>query len=147
LEKQNHINIQDFLPHREPMLMVDRILEISKEEVITSFRIQPDNIFVDKRFLVESGLIENVAQTCSAITGQDFGDEIRNHEDPGSKVIGFITNIKKVKIHELPPVGSEIISKAQLNSQFGDICTISCLTYLEDRLLVEAEISLFIKAL
>ena len=142
-----NINIQDFLPHREPMLMVDTILEIKEKEVITSFRISENNIFVENNCFSEAGLIENIAQTCSAIAGQDLNEDLQNHHDPGSKVIGFITNIKKVKIHKLPSVHDEIISKAVLDSQFGDICNILCKTYLDEDLLVEAEISLFIKKL
>ena len=141
------INIQDYLPHREPMLMVDRITEIGNKEVTTSFRIEEDNIFIENGKFSATGLIENIAQTCSAITGQDFSDELEGHPDPGSKVIGFITNIKKVKIHNLPSIGDVITSRAVLKSHFGEICTIGCETFLDENLLVEAEISLFIKAL
>ena len=41
-----NVNIQDFLPHREPMLMVDSLLELTKEKVITTFKIKEDNLFL-----------------------------------------------------------------------------------------------------
>lgn len=141
------INIQNYLPHREPMLMVDAVVEIGNKKVTTLFEIKPDNIFIENSRLSGAGLIENIAQTCSAITGQNLFDDSENEQNAGSKVIGFITNIKKVTIHELPEVGSEIISRAVLKSQFGEICTIGCETFLGEKILVEAEISLFIKAL
>jgi 3-hydroxymyristoyl/3-hydroxydecanoyl-(acyl carrier protein) dehydratase len=59
IKEENIINIHNFLPHREPMLMTDYILELTKEKVITSFEIKEDNIFVHNNEFVEAGLIEN----------------------------------------------------------------------------------------
>ena len=141
IKEENIINIHNFPPHREPMLMTDYILELTKEKVITSFEIKEDNIFVDKGVFVEAGLIENSAQTCSSILGQSFFE----NPETDTKVIGFITNIKKIEIFSLPKVGNTIISKASLISQFENICHIFCETFLEDELLIRSEINLFIQ--
>ncbi len=135
------INIQNYLPHREPMLMVGSILELTQEKVITLFKIKESTTFVSNGILQESGLIENMAQTCSSIVGQSFfADETKD-----TKVIGFITSIKKVTIFSLPNVGQEIMTKAILVSQFENICQISCETLCNDKLLGTAEINLFIQ--
>ena len=141
LKQENLINIHNFLPHREPMLMVDYILELTPENVITSFVITPDNIFVHNNQFVEAGLVEHSAQTCSSILGQSFFKG-PNQE---TKVIGFITNIKKIEVFELPEVGHKIISKAFLISQYENICQIFCETFLDEKLLIRTEISLFIQ--
>lgn len=140
---RRNINIQDFLPHREPMLMADEILEIDHEKAVTRFRISPDNIFVENGRLSASGLIENCAQTCSTICGQDLFED--KEEKPG--VIGFISNLKKVRIHSLPEAGSEITARAQLISEYENICNIHCETYCGETLLLEADIVMFIKKL
>lgn len=141
IKEDNIINIHNFLPHREPMLMTDYILELTKEKVITSFVIKEDNIFVNKGIFVEAGLIENSAQTCSSILGQRFFE----NPEAGTKVIGFITNIKKIEIFALPEAGNTIISKASLISQFDSICHIFCETFLDEKLLMRSEINLFIQ--
>lgn len=141
LKEENLINIHHFLPHREPMLMVDYILELTPEKVVTSFEIKADNIFVHNNHFVEAGLIEHSAQTSSSILGQSF---FSNHES-NTKVIGFITNIKKIEVFELPNVGDKIISKASLISQYENICQIFCETFLDEKLLIRTEISLFIQ--
>lgn len=143
LKEENIINIHDFLPHREPMLMADYILELTPENVVTSFKITADNIFVHNNHFAEAGLIEHSAQTCSSILGQNF---FKGHRDE-TKVIGFITNIKKIEIFSLPEVGDKIISKASLISQYENICNIFCETFLDDQLLIRTEISLFIQEL
>ncbi|WP_370900593.1 ABC transporter permease [Chryseobacterium gossypii] len=139
--REDNINIHNYLPHREPMLMADYILELTKDRVITSFDILEDNIFVHNNEFVEAGLIENLAQTCSAILGQSFFED----PDTDTRVIGFITNIKKIEIFSLPEVGAKIISKASLISQFENICNIFCETFHNDTLLIRAEINLFIQ--
>lgn len=141
IKEENIINIHHFLPHREPMLMVDYILELTQDNVITSFKITADNIFVHNNEFVEAGLIENSAQTCSSIVGQSFFEG----PDAETKVIGFITNIKKIEVFSLPRVGDTIISKASFISQYENICNISCETYNNDELLIRAEINLFIQ--
>lgn len=141
LKDDTLINIHNFLPHRKPMLMTDYILELTEEKVITSFEIKEDNIFVFNNQFVEAGLVENVAQTCSSILGQSFFQ----NPDVETKVIGFITNVKKIEIFALPKVGDKIISRASLISQLENICQIFCETFLDDKLLIRGEINLFIQ--
>ncbi|SHM51598.1 ABC transporter permease [Chryseobacterium polytrichastri] len=141
IKEKDIINIHQFLPHRQPMLMADYILELTKEKVMTSFEILEDNIFVHNNEFVEAGLIENLAQTCSSIFGQSFFE----NPEADTKVIGFITNIKKIEVFALPKVGDKIISKASLISQYENICNIFCETFHNDELLIRAEINLFIQ--
>lgn len=141
LKEENLINIHHFLPHRAPMLMTDYILELTPEKVVTSFEIKSDNIFLENNHFVEAGLIEHSAQTSSSILGQSFF----KGPDVETKVIGFITNIKKIEIFDLPAVGDTIISKATLISQYENICQIFCETFLDEKLLIRTEISLFIQ--
>lgn len=143
LKEGESINLHHFLPHREPMLMVDHILELSQEKTVTSFEILASNIFVHNNEFIEAGMIENLAQTCSSIRGQSF------FKGPGVEVnvIGFITNIKKIEIFALPKVGDKIISKASLISQYENICNISCESFCNEELLIRAEINLFIQEL
>jgi 3-hydroxymyristoyl/3-hydroxydecanoyl-(acyl carrier protein) dehydratase len=143
------VNIQNYLPHRLPMLMVDLILDLDANFVATSFLIKEDNIFVDKGFFIEAGLIENTAQTCSSIVGKKYFFEDDGTENENVNVIGFISALKNVKIYSLPKVGNTITTKATLVSKFvGDdytLCTMSCQSLLEDKILLECEINLFIQ--
>ena len=143
------IAIQDFLPHRAPMLMVDVILELKSNTVKTILKIKEDNIFVNEGVFAEIGLIENAAQTCSSIVGQSFFLDENNQVKKGVKVIGFISGIKKIIIHGFAKVGEEIITNSNLISRFDTddyiICTMTTTTYMDDNLLFEAEMNLFIQ--
>lgn len=143
------VDIQNYLPHRAPLLMVDLILEIESDFVETIFLIKQDNIFVDKGVFIEAGLIENTAQTCSSIVGKKYFFEDDGTENENINVLGFISAIKNLKINELPKVGDTIITKANLVSKFvGEdytLCTMRCESLSDDKKLLECEINLFIQ--
>ena len=143
------VNIQHFLPHRKPMLMVDLILELDKEKVRTVFEILPENIFVENGYFAEVGLIENAAQTCSSIVAQDYFDKSDLQNKDKKDVIGFISSIKTLKVYSLPKTGEKIETLATLISsyvtEFYTTCTMKCQTFCGEDFLMECEINLFIK--
>src|SRR5690606_6758389 len=141
------LDISNFLPHKAPFLMVDYILSLDDNHVSTSFEIKTDGIFVSDNVFNEVGLIENAAQTCSAIVGKSFFED-DDIEGNGTKLIGFISAIKEVIIHARPSIGKTIISKATLTSRFDtdhfSICTIQCTIFASKKELLTCEMNLFI---
>lgn len=148
-ETTNLIDIKKYLPHREPMLMVDMILDMDDEKVETIFEIKSDNIFIENGFFIESGLIENMAQTCSSVVAKGYFIDEDNNDKAGVNVVGFISGIKTLKIHSLPEVGTVIYTKALLLSKFitdsYGLCTMKCQTLKGEEVLLEGEITLFIQ--
>jgi len=142
------INIKNFLPHREPFLMVDKVLELSEDFVATSFEIKPTCILIENNCFNEVGLIENAAQTCSSIVGKSYFED-DDVEGKGTKLIGFISAIKKVKILGCPKVGGTIITKASLKSRFDadaySISTLECVVYNAGKEIASCEMNLFIQ--
>lgn len=147
--KDTVININDFLPHRAPMLMVDHLIEITATSVTSVFKIKEDNVFVENNYFSEVGLIENSAQTCSSIVGQTFFFTSDNEVRDDVKLVGFISGIKKATVFMLPKVDETIKTLATLVSRFDSddysICTMKCETFQDENLLLEAEINLFIQ--
>ncbi|MBB1149248.1 MULTISPECIES: ABC transporter permease [unclassified Myroides] len=143
------IEIQNYLPHRDPMLMVDIITTITADSVATRFDIKEDNIFVTDKLLCEVGLMENAAQTCSAIVGQTFFFDENHQERQNVQVLGFISTMKKVEILDLPRVDEVLLTEGKLISRLdGDdfsICLIEVTTHTEDKLVLKAEVNLFLQ--
>lgn len=144
------IDITNFLPHRAPFLMVDKVLALDDENVVTSFKIKGDCIFLEDGVLNEVGMIENAAQTCSAIVGKSYFED-DDIEGEGTKLIGFISAIKKITVIDCPKLDEIITSKAKLKSRFDadgySICTIQCSIYQEDQEMLSCELNLFIQEL
>lgn len=143
------IDIKNYLPHRNPFLMVDMISKMDDSSVETFFKIGADNIFIENDLFAESGLIENAAQTCSAIVAKGYYVDENNVDKEAVDVIGFISAIKKLQVFSLPKSGTTITTKATLVSNFVtddySLCTMNCKTFDRETLLLEGEINLFIQ--
>lgn len=130
------------------MLMVTKIIYLDQETVTTEFKVTEDCIFVKNYRFTESGIIENAAQSCSAIVGQDFfaADDF---EGEGNSVIGFISSIKRANILFLPQIGDTLITKAKLvsNCSSGNfsICTMDCKIYTDEVLVADCILNFLIQ--
>lgn len=140
-------DFKDFLPHRGVMLMVKDLIKIDNESVTSGLPIIENCIFVENNYLTASGLIENAAQTSTAIVGQGFflEDDLTGESN---KLMGYISAIKKVEIFNLPKVGEYITTRASLISRFDTdsvcICNVKCSTFVEDKLIVDCTFNFLI---
>jgi predicted hotdog family 3-hydroxylacyl-ACP dehydratase len=145
--REEHIDLKNFLPHRKPMLMVTRLIGINEDSVHTEFVVAEDCVFVKNGMLSETGLIENAAQTCSAIVGQSYFDK-EDLKGEGNKLVGYISAIKKIELFGLPKLGMVITTKASLVSRFDTgavtICSIDCSTFNSDNLIVACTLNFII---
>lgn len=137
------MNIHQYLPHRPPMQMVDTVINISNTQVVTEFLIKPSCIFTENNLLAEIGLIENMAQTCSAIVGQFLVSENNNN-----KLIGYLSTIKEAQIFSLPSIQQTVRTEAQLLSRLDTdayyLCALQCQSFCNHTLLATAQMNLVI---
>lgn len=143
-----NINIKNFLPHREPMLMATVTPYLDEDSVTTHFEITDDCIFLNSsRRLSETGLIENAAQASTAIVGQSYFDD-NDLEGVGNSIVGYISAIKKAEIYELPKVNELLVTKAQLISRYDtgkmSVCTVEAATFRNDDLIVDCTFNFLI---
>ncbi len=140
------VSIRKFLPHREPMLMVDDVLFLDEHTIETDFKIKEDNIFIEDGYLNEVGIIENAAQTCSGIIGWPQFEANKSNKE--YKVLGYISKIKQVEIYQLPPVNALLKTKGALISKHvvGDIynCDLKCFTYYNEKKVADCFLNLII---
>lgn len=102
--------VQELLPQRAPMVMIDRLVRIDDSVAATEFEVRSDNIFVCDGRLDEAGLVENVAQTCAARIGY-ISQELK---------IGVIGAIRNFDIVRLPHVGELLHTEVRVVSEiFG----------------------------
>lgn len=149
MESMDSVDIRKYLPHRGSMLMVDELVSLSGDFVKTEFLIREDNVFLKDNTFIESGLIENIAQTCSVIAGSSYFNEGDERLENKSEVIGYISAIKSVNIYKLPKVNDLLISQGKMISRFDFenylTCTMKGQIYCDDKILLDCMLNLFIK--
>ncbi len=144
-----NVDLRKFLPHRKSMLMVDKHLLLTDTIIKTKFLIKETNIFVENNHFLETGLIENIAQTCSIIVGSSYFTDADADGENNSDVIGFISAIKYINIYKLPKVTDVLFSEGNLKSRFDgegfSICTMTGKIRCNEELILDCELNLFIK--
>lgn len=109
--------IDFYLPQKRPFIMVDKILSVSLHECQTEFNVSDQNIMAHDGELSESGLLENIAQTCATHVGY-IEIHIRNAQHIR---IGMIAQIKSLEINRYPRVGDLIITHVTEKENYGDV--------------------------
>ena len=108
-------NIKDFIPQREPIIMIDDLLEASDSHSVTRLVVMSDNMFVEAGKLTEPGLVENIAQTAAAQVGYQCA--MKKIPVP----LGYIAAVKNLVISKLPSVGSQIVTSIRILNQVMDV--------------------------
>ena len=130
------IDILSLIPQRRPFVMIDRLLSFDKIESSTDFVIREDNIFCKDGLFLETGIMENIAQTCAARIGNI---NINNNE---SVKIGVIGSIKDLVITKLPKVGATLITKVKVLSEVFAITLVEAEVYDNDELIAKCEMKI-----
>lgn len=134
------INMMKYIPQAPPFEMIDELIEANLQESSTSLTIREDNIFVKDGVFTEPGLIENMAQTAAAGIGY-MSLNAGEKESP----IGFIGQIKNLKINYLPSVGQKLKTTTSIQNSLMNIRVLSCIIKGGAEMVASAEINVFIQ--
>jgi len=131
------INILDLLPQQPPFVMVDKLLYCDHETTTTALTVQEDNIFVENNELTESGVMENMAQTCAARMGY-----INKYIHSDKVKLGFIGSIKNLVIEELPKAGNELKTTIDVVSEVFTITLVNAKVEVGEKLIATCEMKI-----
>ena len=132
-------SIKKLLPHREPMIMVDSLLEFMDEKAIVGFTILKDNLFVAHDEFSETGLIEHMAQAAALYNG------FKNHTEEHPAKEGFIASIKKLQIQKLPKVDDVLKTEVSIIHEIMHMSTVKLSTFINGVEIANAEMNTVLK--
>lgn len=112
-------DVSHLIPQKTPFVMVDTLLNFTENKVVSSFKIKKNNLFLKDNILLESGLIENMAQTVALHTG--FAFFLKEEEAP----TGYIGSIKKIDIISLPVLNDIITTKVDILHEFNGVTMVA----------------------
>ena len=132
------IDIQDLLPQRPPILMVDRLLSADDKQAETELLVRADNIFVENGTLKAYAIIENMAQTCAAQLG--YADVYVNGKKDVR--IGYIGSVKRMQIDASPRVGESLRTRMEVVEDFGDLKLVTAESFVNNHRIAVAELTI-----
>ena len=104
--------VKELIPQKAPFVMVDELLFFTQENLKSRFKISSSNLFVENNYLVESGIIEHMAQSVALHTGYQFF--LQNKIAP----MGYIGSINNVVINRLPEIGESLETVVDIIQEF-----------------------------
>lgn len=135
--KNDHLipqeKVQDLIPQKAPIIMVDALFDFSDHSVKAGLTIQESNIFVQNDQLQASGIIEHMAQTVALHTGYAF--YLKQKPAP----MGYIGSIKKIEIHSLPKVEENLVTEAKIIQEFMGITLVEVSTFCNEKLMAQGQ--------
>lgn len=128
--------ILEILPHRYPFLLVDKITELTEDEVtgiknVTMNEPQFTGHFPENPIMPGVLIIESMAQTGGFLL-------LRRIEDPKKKLLYF-GKIDNVRFKKTVKPGDTMIHKMKLKNFRGNICVIEGKSYVGNEIVCEGE--------
>ena len=131
--------ILDYIPQREPICLVHSIYECSNTFVKTGFVVEDNHYFTKDGFLIEAGIIENMAQSVATQAGY----LLKQKNEPPR--MGFIGQIKDLVIHSIPAIASEIITEIKLINMVMNVTIIEASSFCNNQPVANCEMKVFIQ--
>lgn len=132
------------LPHRYPMLLVDRVLDFKVNESIKTLK----NVSINEEFFVGHFpnepimpgvlIIESIAQSCGILTMKSFMEQ-----NPGVDISGksvYFMSIDSAKFRKKVVPGDALIHEIKITRNKGKICKFSAQSFVDGEIACEVEI-------
>lgn len=120
-------------------MMVNKLCSASAEGATTSLFIDADNMFCHEEHINESGIIEHMAQSASAMAG--YNCKIAGKPAP----VGFIGEVKKFTLNFLPKVGETMETTIKVVSEAMGITLINATTTVGGETAATCQMKIFIR--
>lgn len=134
------MDIKRLIPQREPILMIDRMVEACGDNATTSLTVRQSNIFLSADGLLdEVALIEHVAQSASALAGLKALSEGAT-EPP----VGYIGEVKNFCCMRRPSVGDELLTHIEMGATVGGVTIVSGTVEANNQTIATTQLKIFI---
>ncbi|GGK18792.1 MULTISPECIES: beta-hydroxyacyl-ACP dehydratase [Parabacteroides] len=134
-------DIKNLIPQRDPIMMVDKLIDVDGDVAVTSLTVRDDNYFIDENgLLAEPGLIEHIAQSASAFAGY-------RAMASGAVIppVGYIGEVKRFHCYRRPYVDDELRTVITMGTEIAGVTVITGEIRLGDEIIADTQMKIFIE--
>lgn len=134
-------DIENLIPQRDPIRMVDQLIEVDDEKAITCLLVKADNYFMDEDgAMAEVGLVEHIAQSASAFAGY-----CALLEGASTPPIGYIGEVKNFHCYRRPKEGEELRTTITMGAELAGVTTLRGETRIGNELVADTRMKIFVE--
>lgn len=104
------------LPHRPPMVMIDRLVEVGGDSAVAVKTFDAGSYGTDGEFVSEGALIEGLAQTVAALYGSDG---LKRGRAPGK---GMLVGVSDFRFYARARVGRRLELAVTVTRRIAPFC-------------------------
>lgn len=138
MAKSIYENIEQIIPHRSPMIMLDSYKKIDGKTACSEMHFGPGNYGCENGYVLESILIECVAQTVAA----HYGYKSLGKND-GDSELGMLTSVDSFIFHKMVKDTSKIKISIFKKDEIGAFKLISGEIHVQGNLVAKGHIKVF----
>lgn len=131
------IDILSLIPQRHPFVMIDKMISFSDEESTTELVVREDNLFCRDGIMIETGIMENIAQTCAARIGY-----INLFQKKESVKIGVIGSIKDFQVFDFPRIGDKLKTTVKVVNEVFAITLVNAEVKINEKTIAQCEMKI-----
>jgi radical SAM protein with 4Fe4S-binding SPASM domain len=126
------------VPHKPPMLLIDRLLEMKERASASEMTVRGDMIFVDTNGKLDNAAYpEIISQALAAMEGFR---RLGNHD---AQAEGFLLGVKKLEIFGTARVGDTLRIAVYKAVKYGDFGIVNGEVYKGDELIARGEVKVW----
>nr|WP_129733621.1 beta-hydroxyacyl-ACP dehydratase [Parabacteroides goldsteinii] len=134
-------DIKKLIPQRDPIIMVDKLLNVDGNVAVTALTLRDGNFFMDEDGrLAEPGLIEHIAQSALAFAG--YRSMVLGTIAPP---VGYIGEVKKFHCYRRPHIGDELRTTITVGTEMAGVSIITGETHLQEKIIADTQMKIFIR--
>lgn len=132
--------LEDLLPHRGDMVLIDEVLEVDRISAVTRSVVKKGWPLADRDGVRSLILVELAAQTAGVCNGWD---RIKS-QGVNSDKTGYLVGIKRARFHVARvPFAVTVVARADNTYSFGNLREVSCTVHRQDTCLAEIILQVF----
>lgn len=133
-----------FIPQRQPIVVVHGLISHAENTSVSVFNVEENHLFVRDGKLLESGLMENIAQTSALRSGYHFALQLSGEGEMKEPPIGFIGALKNFVVSELPAVGSKLKTTVTVAHEVMGMQVVEATIECEGNIIASCEMKIFL---
>ncbi|HSY74997.1 MAG TPA: hypothetical protein VK810_05965 [Dongiaceae bacterium] len=135
------VAIENLIPHRAPMRFIDALVECTETTAVATVCFRADSFAVANGLVLETALVECVAQTVAAALGQRA--KISGQPDSGVAAKGMLVSVSNFKIQSRPPAEKTLRIEIRELKRLGLMLRVSGEISCDGKSIASGELTLY----
>ena len=131
--------VEELMPHRPPMCWIGTLVECTDTTAVATASFTDDSLAVADGWVLETALVECVAQSLAAAMGQ----RTRTLGKSGIPISGMLTSVSDFRIHSRAPAGKLLRIEVRELRRLGMMLMVSGTVSCEGRTVASGELTLY----